>query len=1229
MKRIRHMKRIVPFSLLLLTAAAASRAQSVTSAPALTNFQGRLAKPDGTPLPNGFYAITFRIYTNQTGGTPLWTEQEDAIALRNGVFSTLLGNVVAFPAGLFNNDVWIEMQVSPSTTALVPRQRVVSVPFAFKSNLALTVPDASLTAAKFAPGVLAPSGAAGGDLSGTYPNPTLARLFGLPLGVGTPGDGQIIKYSAATGKWELAADNNTTYAAGPGLALVNRVFSVASVDFGSLINVPSFMKNGDKAGGDLGGYYPFPSVAKLLGVPISPTAPQDTYVLKYNLAKNQWEAAPDAGIITLPAFSGDVAGAYNSLIIVSNAVTTAKIADGAVTTAKIADGAVTTAKIADGAVTTAKIADGSVTGSKIASGAVAIGNLAAGTLTFGNFGGTILASQIATATISGPMIANGAITGANIADGTIGNAKISDLSYSKLTGIPTLNYWGLSGSVLTGTEFLGSLNNQPINFRANNSRVMTYSYVQNLTDPNTANQYSSVNTLGGSSVNSIGAGVVGATISGGGRDNVTGADGPNIISAGEFAVIAGGQNNSLSGGNSVISGGANNTITNSGNSAIIGGVNNTVTGYAAGALGGDSNYVTGDWSLAGGRGAQAFHTGTFVWNSSPGGAFASTAPGQFLINSPGGVGINTNNTANLALNVNGVMQMLGVKMPTGAGVGKVLTTDANGVGTWQPVPLTTSLPFTSITGVPDFVKSGETAGGDLAGTYRNPLLATLATSLNKVSGGTMTSLNGNIGIREASPASPLSFGAFHGDKISLWGGAGNRYGIGTQPYVMQFYTDSSGSDFLFGYGSSASFHETARISGSGNITANLLTTTGINFPDGSTQATGNVGGDLSGSLSNLLIKSNVVNSGKLALDASSLYQVSGGNLSVLGSGTLGITGPGFQAGFRAPFPYLVGSADNGAALYLGADRGDAANAPTGGIETSWGGVGNPQISIGVVRDGAKANILMDYAGNTRIRNAGNNLLTVDSGGNTGITGSLSVVGNVSSNTSSTNGLTVNSLAQTRLLEALPRNGGSQPNAGGNIQFDGAPGNTTWNVDTNTNSFRIYHTNNPEFVLASNGNLKINGVLTQNSDARLKTNVHTLDKALDSILGLRGVSYDWDRKRWPNRSFSEGKQIGFLAQEMERIFPYLVSTDKDGYKSVNYIGVIPVLVESVKTLNARQETQSKEIYALKKEVEELKKLNASNADIKAENAALKADMKRLAALVSRIQANQKVARAARE
>ncbi len=78
-------------------------------------------------------------------------------------------------------------------------------------------------------------------------------------------------------------------------------------------------------------------------------------------------------------------------------------------------------------------------------------------------------------------------------------------------------------------------------------------------------------------------------------------------------------------------------------------------------------------------------------------------------------------------------------------------------------------------------------------------------------------MGGNVGIGQTAPGHPLSFADSFGNKISLNGQSTSHYGIGMQSNLLQFYSDSAGSDVAFGYGSSANFTERMRVKGNGNV----------------------------------------------------------------------------------------------------------------------------------------------------------------------------------------------------------------------------------------------------------------------------------------------------------------------------------------------------------------------------------------------------------------------------
>ncbi|MBI2100177.1 MAG: tail fiber domain-containing protein [Candidatus Vogelbacteria bacterium] len=103
-----------------------------------------------------------------------------------------------------------------------------------------------------------------------------------------------------------------------------------------------------------------------------------------------------------------------------------------------------------------------------------------------------------------------------------------------------------------------------------------------------------------------------------------------------------------------------------------------------------------------------------------------------------------------------------------------------------------------------------------------------------------------------------------------------------------------------------------------------------------------------------------------------------------------------------------------------------------------------------------------------------------------------------------------------------------------------------------------------------------------SDASLKTNISTLGGALAKILNLRGVSFDWIDGRQP------GRQIGVVAQEVEKVYPEVVSTNNAGMKSVNYSALIAPLIEAVKEQQILINNLQSEVKQLKLEVSALRK-----------------------------------------
>ncbi|MCH7677379.1 tail fiber domain-containing protein, partial [candidate division KSB1 bacterium] len=145
------------------------------------------------------------------------------------------------------------------------------------------------------------------------------------------------------------------------------------------------------------------------------------------------------------------------------------------------------------------------------------------------------------------------------------------------------------------------------------------------------------------------------------------------------------------------------------------------------------------------------------------------------------------------------------------------------------------------------------------------------------------------------------------------------------------------------------------------------------------------------------------------------------------------------------------------------------------------------------------------------------------------------------------------------------------------------------IDAMSGSLFLNNNSSGDVVLVrGGGNVIVSTTLVHSSDRRLKKNITTLDHALDKVLNLRGVSFEWKKEGARNRNPQQGVQIGFVAQEVETVVPELVKTDSEGYKSVAYANVTALLVEAVK---GQQKTIAEQNTQLKAQNAQLKELRS--------------------------------------
>jgi hypothetical protein len=149
-------------------------------------------------------------------------------------------------------------------------------------------------------------------------------------------------------------------------------------------------------------------------------------------------------------------------------------------------------------------------------------------------------------------------------------------------------------------------------------------------------------------------------------------------------------------------------------------------------------------------------------------------------------------------------------------------------------------------------------------------------------------------------------------------------------------------------------------------------------------------------------------------------------------------------------------------------------------------------------------------------------------------------------------------------------------------------------DANSNDkYQWFSDNNEVMTLDGNGNLAIDGGLTQNSDIRLKKNFQRIEEPLAKIEALNGYYYHWKNR------IDTTQQVGVIAQEVEAVLPQLVTTDNDGFKAVEYTKLTALLIEGMKAQQLQIEELKAENEQLKVQAAKINQLEAMILEIKLE------------------------------
>lgn len=372
--------------------------------------------------------------------------------------------------------------------------------------------------------------------------------------------------------------------------------------------------------------------------------------------------------------------------------------------------------------------------------------------------------------------------------------------------------------------------------------------------------------------------------------------------------------------------------------------------------------------------------------------------------------------------------------------------------------------------------------------------------------------NGYVGIGEANPGFPLNFGTGlgFGDKISLWNNAGNSYGFGMQGALLQIHTDGAGSDVAFGYGSSAAMTETMRVKGNGNV--------GIGYASPGA-------------------KLDVNGVGRFGNDAAKIGFVD-----------VGFYGDGSNIALRAPSAgatYIQGASGTNTWMHIGNTGNvgignigaDVKLSVSGGVRAAGAGTSvypysggysfaSPGDTDGGMFSGADGTLqfLANGAEKVRITPAGLAVNTTDlSQGTLSVAGGLTSIGSRSS-----------SIGYARMQYSADQNG---------IAFDVY--NTSQGGATNWRGFRYDGDSNIDYY----------------SDRSLKTDIVDAEPMLDRLMQLSFRRFHWKDNAEP----SAQHEFGVIAQEVQPLFPDLVSQGKDGLLMVGYGTFATIACKAVQEL----------------------------------------------------------------